>query len=49
VSKLTRKGYVRLYGNTEYAARRAIENAQYQWLRDLMTKWGYRHARILRQ
>jgi len=48
-STLTRKGEVRLYGNTEYAAKRDIETAAYRFVADLMTRWGYRHARILRQ
>jgi len=37
--KLTRKGYVRLYGNTEYAARRDMERAYYAWLAKLMRGW----------
>ncbi len=39
MTKLTRKGYVRLYGNAEYAVRRDIERAYYAWLAKLMRKW----------
>ncbi len=37
--KLTRKGTVRLFGNTEYAARRDMERAYYAWLAKLMRGW----------
>jgi len=47
--KLTRKGKVRLYGNTEYAAKRDVEAAAYRAVAELMSRWGFKHAKLFRQ
>jgi len=39
-STRTRKGTVRLFGNTEYRKQRELEADFYRWLRDMMRSWG---------
>ena len=48
-STRTRKGTVRLFGNTEYRKQRDLEQSFYDWVGRMMREWGRRHATVLRR